>query len=150
MILMKQTKKQYQEYVNKLSPKSPLLKDILLAFLVGGAISMLGQFFMDFYANNLNMNKELSRTTASISLIFLSALSTGLGLYPKIAKFAGAGTLVPITGFANAVASAAIEFRREGYVLGLAAKMFTIAGPVLVYGISSSIALGLLYFLFNL
>ena len=147
---MKQTKKQYQEYVNKLSPKSPLLKDILLAFLVGGAISMLGQFFMDFYANNLNMNKELSRTTASISLIFLSALSTGLGLYPKIAKFAGAGTLVPITGFANAVASAAIEFRREGYVLGLAAKMFTIAGPVLVYGISSSIALGLLYFLFNL
>ena len=147
---MKQTKKQYQEYVNKLSPKSPLLKDILLAFLVGGAISMLGQFFMDFYANNLNMNKELSRTTASISLIFLSALSTGLGLYPKLAKFAGAGTLVPITGFANAVASAAIEFRREGYVLGLAAKMFTIAGPVLVYGISSSIFLGLLYFLFNL
>ena len=147
---MKQTKKQYQEYVNKLSPKSPLLKDILLAFLVGGAISMLGQFFMDFYANNLNMNKELSRTTASISLIFLSALSTGLGVYPKLAKYAGAGTLVPITGFANAVASAAIEFRREGYVLGLAAKMFTIAGPVLVYGISSSIFLGLLYFLFNL
>ncbi len=147
---MKQTKKQYQEYVNKISPKSPILKNILLAFLVGGAISMLGQFFMDFYANKLSMSKELSRTTASISLIFLSALSTGLGLYPKLAKFAGAGTLVPITGFANAVASAAIEFRREGYVLGLAAKMFTIAGPVLVYGISSSIALGLLYFLFNL
>lgn len=147
---MKQTKKQYQEYVNKISPKSPILKNILLAFLVGGAISVLGQFFMDFYANNLSMSKELSRTTASISLIFLSALSTGLGLYPKLAKFAGAGTLVPITGFANAVASAAIEFRREGYVLGLAAKMFTIAGPVLVYGISSSIALGLLYFLFNL
>ena len=147
---MKKTQKQYQEYVNKLSPKSPILKNILLAFLVGGAISMLGQFFMDFYANNLDMSKELSRTTASISLIFLSALSTGLGLYPKLAKFAGAGTLVPITGFANAVASAAIEFRREGYVLGLAAKMFTIAGPVLVYGISSSIALGLLYFLFAL
>ena len=147
---MKQTKKQYQEYVNKISPKSPILKNILIAFLVGGTISMLGQFFMDFYANNLSMSKELSRTTASISLIFLSALSTGLGLYPKLAKFAGAGTLVPITGFANAVASAAIEFRREGYVLGLAAKMFTIAGPVLVYGISSSIALGLLYFLFNL
>ncbi len=147
---MKQTKKQYQEYVNKISPKSPILKNILFAFLVGGAISMLGQFFMDFYANNLSMSKELSRTTASITLIFLSALLTGLGLYPKLAKFAGAGTLVPITGFANAVASAAIEFRREGYVLGLAAKMFTIAGPVLVYGISSSIFLGLLYFLFNL
>ena len=147
---MKQTKKQYQEYVNKISPKSPILKNVLFAFLVGGAISMLGQFFMDFYANNLSMGKELSRTTTSITLIFLSALATGLGLYPKLAKFAGAGTLVPITGFANAVASAAIEFRREGYVLGLAAKMFTIAGPVLVYGISSSIILGLLYFLFNL
>ncbi len=147
---MKQTKKQYQNYVDKISPKSPILKNILLAFLVGGAISMLGQFFMNFYTNNLDMSKELSRTTASISLIFLSALSTGLGLYPKLAKFAGAGTLVPITGFANAVASAAIEFRREGYVLGLAAKMFTIAGPVLVYGISSSIILGFLYFLFTL
>lgn len=147
---MKKTKKQYQEYVNKISPKSPILKNILFAFLVGGTICVLGQFFMDFYANNLNMSKELSRTTASITLIFLSALSTGLGVYPKLAKFAGAGTLVPITGFANAVASAAIEFRREGYVLGLAAKMFTIAGPVLVYGISSSIFLGLLYFLFNL
>ncbi len=147
---MKQTKKQYQEYVEKKSPNSPILRDIVFAFLVGGAISMLGQFFMDFYANNLNMGQELSRTTASISLIFLSALATGLGLYPKLAKFAGAGTLVPITGFANAVASAAIEFRREGYVLGLAAKMFTIAGPVLVYGISSSIVLGMLYFLFTL
>lgn len=147
---MKQTKKQYQEYVEKKSPKSPILKNVLFAFLVGGAISMLGQFFMDFYANNLSMGKELSRTTTSITLIFLSALATGLGLYPKLAKFAGAGTLVPITGFANAVASAAIEFRREGYVLGLAAKMFTIAGPVLVYGISSSIILGLFYFLFNL
>ena len=147
---MKQTKKQYQEYVEKKSPKSPILKNVLFAFLVGGAISMLGQFFMDFYANNLSMGKELSRTTTSITLIFLSALATGLGLYPKLARFAGAGTLVPITGFANAVASAAIEFRREGYVLGLAAKMFTIAGPVLVYGISSSIILGLFYFLFNL
>lgn len=147
---MKQTKKQYQEYVEKKSPKSPILKNVLFAFLVGGAISMLGQFFMDFYANNLSMGKELSRTTTSITLIFLSALATGLGLYPKLARFAGAGTLVPITGFANAVASAAIEFRREGYVLGLAAKMFTIAGPVLVYGISSSIIFGLFYFLFNL
>ena len=125
--------------------KSPWLKNIIWAFLVGGAICMLGQWILNT-AENMGIPKEDSGCISSVTLIFLSGLFTGLGLFDKLAKHAGAGTLVPITGFANAVISPAMEFKTEGYVLGLGAKMFVIAGPVIVYGISSSILCGLIYY----
>lgn len=135
---------EYQKMVSGLG-KSPWLKNILWAFFVGGAICVLGQFIMD-NAKNMGVSQEDAGCITSISLIFLSGLFTGLGLFDKLAKRAGAGTLVPITGFANAMISPAMEFKTEGFVLGLGAKMFVIAGPVIVYGISSSILCGLIYF----
>ena len=117
------------------------------AFLVGGLICVIGQGFSDFYEKVLGLEKDAVKTATPITMVFLGALFTGLNLYNKLAKFAGGGTLVPITGFANAIVSPAMEFKREGYVTGLAAKMFTIAGPVLVYGISASIAVGFLYYI---
>ena len=125
---------EYQRRVEQASPPSPVGKDCLLAFLIGGAICTLGQALCNLY-QSLGLELPQARTGVSISLIFLSALLTALGLYDKIAQHAGAGTLVPITGFANAMVSPALEFRREGLVLGLGAKLFSIAGPVLVYGI---------------
>ncbi len=136
---------EYQNMVAK-QGKSPWLKNIVWAFIVGGAICTIGQMIMDI-AYNTGVPKEDAGCVASISLIFLSGLFTGLGLFDKLAKRAGAGTLVPITGFANAVISPAMEFKTEGYVLGLGAKMFVIAGPVIVYGISSSIVCGLIYYI---
>ena len=136
---------EYQNMVSKLG-KSPWIKNILWAFLVGGAICVLGQWITDT-AKNMGISKEDASCVTSIVLIFLSGLFTGLGLFDKLAKKAGAGTLVPITGFANAVISPAMEFKTEGYVLGLGAKMFVIAGPVIVYGVSTSIICGLIYFL---
>ncbi|MBR5155678.1 MAG: stage V sporulation protein AC [Clostridia bacterium] len=144
---MKYTKQEYQDYANKKSPDSPILKDVVFAFLIGGAICTVGQAIGDIYKNFLGLDEESVKTAVPITMVFLGALLTGLDIYCKIAKYAGAGTLVPITGFANAIVSCAIEFKREGYVLGLAAKMFTIAGPVLVYGINSSIVLGIIYYL---
>ena len=144
---MKYTNKEYLDYLNKKSPDSPLWKDLLSAFLFGGLICTIGQGFNELYKNVFNLDSESLKSAVSITMIFLGALFTGLDLYQKIARFAGAGTIVPITGFANSIVSPAMEFRREGFVLGLAAKMFVIAGPVLVYGISSSIILGLLYYL---
>ncbi len=144
---MKYTNKEYSDYLNKKSPDSPILKDVTLAFLVGGAICTIGQVFAELYKNLLGLDKEAVKTAVPITMIFLGALFTGLNLYNKLAKHAGAGTIVPITGFANAIVSPAMEFKREGWVLGVAAKMFVIAGPVLVYGISSSIIFGLLYYL---
>ncbi len=147
---MDYTKQEYLNYVQKKSPDSKVWRNTLIAFLVGGAICTIGQGIGEVYKTFFGLNEESVKTAVPITMIFLGALLTGLNLYNKIAKFAGAGTLVPITGFANAVVSPAIEFKREGYVLGVAAKMFTIAGPVLVYGINASIVLGLIYYLLGL
>lgn len=144
---MNYTKQEYLHYVEKKAPNSPVVKDTLLAFAVGGAICTLGQAVAELYKNVIGLDEEAVKAAVPITMVFLGALFTGLGLYNKAAKYAGAGTLVPITGFANAIVSPAMEFRREGYVLGLAAKMFVIAGPVLVYGINTSILMGLLYYL---
>ena len=144
---MNYTKKEYKTFVEKKSPNSNIVKDTVLAFVIGGLICVIGQAFSDFYEKGLRLSEEAVKTAVPVTMIFLGALFTGLNLYNKLAKYAGGGTLVPITGFANAVVSPAIEFRKEGFVLGLAAKMFTIAGPVLVYGICSSVVVGFIYFL---
>ena len=142
------TPKQYQEYVNKKSPNSPIFKNCFNSFWVGGLICMLGQFILEICKYN-GLDKTASSAIVSICLIFLSAFLTSLNIFNKIGKFAGAGSLVPITGFANSIVSPAMEYKSEGYVMGVGAKMFTVAGPVLVYGISTSIIIGLLYLLFN-
>ena len=144
---MQYTKQEYLKYLEQKSPNSPLWKDTTLAFLFGGIICTIGQFFLNLYQNTFSMDSEMARTAVSITMIFLGALLTGLDIYCKLAKYAGAGTLVPITGFANAIVSPAIEFKKEGLVLGLASKMFVIAGPVLVYGITASAGVGLIYFI---
>ena len=143
------TEKQYQKMVADMSPKSPILKNCLKAFLVGGLICTIGQGILNLYTF-LGLDKENSATATSMTLVALSALFTGLSLYDNLAKHAGAGTLVPITGFSNAVSSAAIEFKTEGFVLGVGAKMFTIAGPVIVYGVSASVVYGLIYWITTL
>ena len=143
------TEKEYGKLIKRMAPKSPIGKDCLKAFLVGGFICTLGQLFMNGYTA-LGLEKEGASTATCITLIFLSALLTGLSLYDDIAKHAGAGTLVPITGFANAIAAPAIEFKTEGFILGVGAKMFTIAGPVIVYGISASVVYGLIYWIWTI
>ena len=140
------TEKQYAQLVQELAPKSPIWKDCLNAFLIGGAICALGQGIMNFYLW-LGLDNENAGTAMSMTLVALSAFLTGLSLYDNIAKHAGAGTLVPITGFANSVAAPAIEFKTEGFVLGVGAKMFTIAGPVIVYGVSASVVYGFIYWI---
>ena len=140
------TEKEYGKLVKQMSPKSPLGKDCLFAFLVGGAICVLGQLIMDGYMA-LGLDKENAGTAMSMTLVALSALFTGLSLYDNLAKHAGAGTLVPITGFANAVAAPAVDYKTEGFILGVGAKMFTIAGPVIVYGVSASVVYGLIYWI---
>lgn len=144
---MNYSKQEYSDYAGKKSPNSPIVKDVLFAFLIGGAICTIGQGVSDVYEVVFRLDSESVKTATSITMIFLGALLTGLNVYHKIAKYAGAGTIVPITGFANAITSPAMEFKREGWVLGMAAKMFVVAGPVIVYGISASIALGLFYYL---
>ena len=143
------TEREYGKIVKELSPNSPMWKDCLLAFLVGGIICALGQLAINGYTA-LGLEKEDAGTAASMSLVVLSALLTGLSVYDDIAKHAGAGTLVPITGFANAVAAPAVEFKTEGFILGVGAKMFTIAGPVIVYGVSASVVYGLIYWITTL
>ena len=140
------TQKQYAKLVQQISPNSPVGKDCVMAFLVGGLICLLGQCCITLYTS-LGLPKEDAGTAASMSLVALSALLTGLSLYDDIAKAAGAGTLVPITGFANAISAPAVEFKTEGFILGVGAKMFTIAGPVIVYGLSASVLYGLIYWL---
>ena len=139
------TEKEYGKLVKEMAPKSPMWRDCLMAFLVGGLICVLGQLAINGYTA-LGLEKQDASTLASMSLVALSAFLTGLSLYDNIAKHAGAGTLVPITGFANSVAAPAVEFKTEGLVLGTAAKMFTIAGPVIVYGVSASVVYGLIYY----
>ena len=140
------TEREYGRLVKQMSPRSPMWRDCLNAFWIGGLICTLGQVFVNWYTS-LGLDKEMAGTAASMSLVALSALLTGFSLYDNIAKHAGAGTLVPITGFANAIAAPAVEFRTEGMILGTAAKMFTIAGPVIVYGVSASVVYGLFYWL---
>ena len=143
------TEKQYGELVKELSPRSPIKWDCIKAFCVGGLICTLGQFFLNLYAG-FGLEKTDAGTAASMTLVALSALLTGLSLYDNLAKHAGAGTLVPITGFANAIAAPAVEFKTEGFILGVGAKMFTIAGPVIVYGVSASVVYGLIYWVSTL
>ena len=138
---MDMTPQEYQAYVKKKEPKSPLLKDVLLAFLIGGAICTLGQGISELWTA-AGLDQETAGTATSASLVFLSVLLTGLNLYNKIARFGGAGTLVPITGFANAVSAPAIDFKAEGIVTGMAAKMFVVAGPVIVFGTVASVVYG--------
>lgn len=140
------TEKQYARIVKEMSPKSPVGKDCLFAFLIGGAICALGQCFQNWYAS-VGMDKQDAAAFTSMTLVALSALLTGLSIYDDIAKYAGAGTLVPITGFANAICAPAVEFKTEGFILGVGARMFTIAGPVIVYGLSASVLYGLVYWL---
>lgn len=137
---------EYSKLVSATSKPSPIVKDTVLAFLVGGGICVLGQLMLVGYQMT-DLDLKSAKGMVSVSLIFLSAVLTGFGVFDKIAKFAGAGTLVPITGFANSIVSPAIEYKTEGQILGLGAKMFTIAGPVLVYGISASAIYGVIYYL---
>lgn len=145
---MKMTNDEYKKYTDSHSPRSKSGRNMLRAFLVGGAICLVGQALIDIFMA-LGIDQETACTGGSVSLVFLGALLTGLGVYDDMAKFAGAGTLVPITGFANSVVAPALEFKTEGFVLGTAAKMFIISGPVIVYGISASVVYGLLYVLFG-
>lgn len=140
---MKMTNDEYRQYAQEHSPRSHMLQNMLRAFLSGGIICTIGQFFITFYSG-FGLDKELAGTAASMTLVFLGAALTAIGIYDNIAKFSGAGTLVPITGFANSIASPAIEFKTEGMITGTAAKMFIIAGPVIVYGVSASVIYGLI------
>ncbi|MBQ7134289.1 MAG: stage V sporulation protein AC [Ruminococcus sp.] len=135
--------------VEKQTKNSPIVKDCIKAFLIGGAICTIGQALTELYMA-LDMEKKQAQTLTSVTLVFLGVLLTALHLYEKIAKHAGAGTLVPITGFANAVSSPAIEFKSEGFILGVGAKMFTIAGPVIVYGTVASVIYGVIYYITTL
>lgn len=147
---MQQNKKtiieNYAALVRRLTPKSKLGQGCLRSFWVGGAICVLGQIISDIGIAYLDLPASSASALASMSLVFVTALLTGIGVFDRIARYAGAGTVVPITGFANAMVSPAMEFKAEGWVLGTGAKMFTIAGPVLVYGIASSVIVGILYF----
>ena len=141
---MNMTKEDYARLAASRMKKSPILKDTIIAFIVGGLVCVLGQGLTDLY-KNFGAATETARLWSTLSLVFLAGLLTALGLYDDIAKFAGAGVVVPITGFANSVVSPAMEFKSEGLVLGLGAKMFIVAGPVLAYGISASVIYGLIY-----
>lgn len=142
------SQKEYQNYVDKKSPNSPILKNCFNAFWVGGLICTLGQIILNI-CKSRGLSQDISGTIVSIILIGISAFLTGLNVFNKIGKFAGAGSLVPITGFANSVVSPAMEYKSEGYIMGVGGKMFTVAGPVLVFGISASIIVGIIYLIFN-
>ncbi len=146
---MKISQKEYQTLTNEKSPDSKIVKNCIGAFLTGGLICTLGQGLFDYYVT-LGATESNARAWTSVTLVFLGVLLTALKLYDSIAKYAGAGTLVPITGFANSVASPAIEFKSEGFILGLGAKMFVIAGPVIVYGTLAGVIYGVVMMIFNL
>ena len=141
------TPKNYNEYVKKNMPKSRTFSECVRAFLVGGGICALGQIILSVMTDGFGLELKTASAFTSMIMVFFGALFTGLGLYDVLGKFAGAGSIVPITGFANSIVSPAMEFRREGFVLGVGAKLFSIAGPVLVYGISASAAVGLIYYI---
>ncbi len=142
-------KKKYSKMVEKATKNSPIIKNCFKAFVIGGLICTLGQVLTDLYMKAF-LDKTQAQTLTSVTLIFVGVVLTALHLYEKIAKHGGAGTLVPITGFANSVCSPAIEFKSEGFILGVGAKMFSIAGPVIVYGVSASVVYGVIYFLTTL
>lgn len=141
-----ESKEYYSNYVDQITPNSKIIPNLLKAFIVGGVICTIGQIITNYWLSS-GYSKELASSLTSIVLIFLGAFLTALNLYNKIGKRAGAGSIIPITGFANSIVSPAIEYKSEGYVLGVGAKMFVVAGPVLVFGISSSIIYGLIYYL---
>ena len=141
-------KKDYQKYVEQKSPNSPIFKNCFNAFWVGGLICTIGQIIMNI-CKSKGFSVEISGTIVSIILIGISAFLTSLNIFNKIGKFAGAGSLIPITGFANSIVSPSMEYKSEGYIMGVGGKMFTVAGPVLVFGISASIIIGLIYMIFN-
>ena len=143
------TEREYGKLVKSMMPRSPILKDCLNAFWIGGLICTIGQLLLNGYTA-LGLQEADAGTATSMTLVAISALLTGLSLYDDIAKHAGAGTLVPITGFANAIAAPAVEFKTEGFILGVGAKMFTIAGPVIVYGVSASVVYGIIYWITTL
>ena len=143
-------KKQYKKYAAAHAPKSPILRNCARAFLVGGLICAIGQGLMKLYGDVLGLVRDEASAWSAITLVFLAVVLTALGVFDKIAKFAGAGTLVPITGFANAVASPAIDSRAEGFVLGVGSKIFTVAGPVLLYGTLSGALYGIIYYIWKL
>lgn len=142
------SKKEYQKYVDQKSPNSPIIKNCFNAFWVGGLICTIGQIIMNI-CKTKGFSVEISGTIVSIILIGISAFLTSLNVFNKIGKFAGAGSLIPITGFANSIVSPSMEYKSEGYIMGVGGKMFTVAGPVLVFGISTSIIVGLIYMIFN-
>lgn len=144
---MKMQKKTYKQLADSIAPKSPLIKDMAKAFVIGGLICTLGQVLLNCY-KAMGFAQENAAPLTSVTLIGISAVLTALGLYDKLAKHAGAGTVVPITGFANSIVSSAIEFKTEGFVLGMCAKMFQLAGPVIVMGTTASVIYGLVYLLF--
>ena len=144
-----ETKKDYQEYVDKKTPNSPIAFNILKAFVVGGIICLIGQFILDGL-KGAGLNEEAAASVTSISLIFIGIFLTAINVYSKIGKFAGAGSIVPITGFANSIASPAIEYQKEGQIFGIGCKIFTIAGPVILYGILTSALLGVIYYLMKM
>lgn len=145
-ILKEKKKKEYKDYVKQVTPTHSLAKNMLKAFVTGGVICVIGQGILDF-CTNLGLSKDTAGSWTSLILVLFSVLLTGLNLYQRLAKFGGAGTLVPITGFANSVAAPAIEYKKEGQVFGIGCKIFTIAGPVILYGIVTSWVLGLLYWI---
>ncbi len=142
-------KKKYDEMVKRNSPPSPILKDFIWAFVVGGLICVIGQILTELY-HYLGAGEEVTKMAVPSTLIFIASFLTGIGIFDKIAKHAGAGTLVPITGFSNAVTAPAVEFKNEGFILGVGAKMFTIAGPVIVYGTVASVVYGLIYWIMKM
>ncbi len=146
---MKMSHAEYRRHIDAIAPKSKILRNCCNAFWIGGLICVLGQLFLNFY-EAMGLGKDNAASAGSITLVLLSAILSGLAVYDDIAKIAGAGTLVPITGFANAIVSPAVEFRTEGMILGVGAKMFTIAGPVIVYGTLASAVYGLIYWITTL
>lgn len=143
---IKDEQEKYQDKVNQVSPKPPLFKNIFWAFVVGGLICMLGQFFQNTFVD-AGVTKKDASTLSSVVMVFLGAFFTGLGVYDELGRRAGAGSVVPITGFANSIVAPAMEFKREGYIFGIGAKMFVVAGPVLVYGMVTAFFIGLVYWM---
>jgi len=146
---MKMTNQEYKDFAEKRAPRSPQKQNLLRAFLIGGTICLLGQLIINLYTS-FGLDKESAGTAGSITLVFIGALLTGLGVYDDLARLGGAGTLVPITGFANSVAAPALEFKTEGFITGTAVKMFSIAGPVIVYGIAASVVYGFIYWIMQI
>ena len=145
----KQDQKQYEEYVKKITPTHNIWDQMLKAFMIGGTICTFGELLMKIFAETLKMEMDAAAKYTTLTLIFIGALLTGLNLYHKLTRFAGAGALVPITGFANSVAAPAIEYKTEGHVFGIGAKIFSIAGPVILFGILTSWGLGIIYYIFR-